>query len=72
MSAKGPKETANTDNTPVARAKKLVIMGRPEWCSVSEAVLGLWCELDPITSWSHTIAPKKVNKIARLPAGPIR
>ena len=33
MRAKGPKETANTDNTPVARDKKLVklvVIGRPE------------------------------------------
>lgn len=33
MRAKGPKETANIDKTPVASDKKLVIIGRPE-CGV--------------------------------------
>jgi len=36
MRAKGPKETANVDKTPVASDKRLVVMGRPKYGAVSE------------------------------------
>ena len=36
MRAKGPKETANIESTPVASDKKLVMIGTPEYGAVSQ------------------------------------
>ena len=41
MRAKGPKEIANTDKTPVASDKKLVMIGKPE-CEVVRDGTRIW------------------------------
>lgn len=45
MRAKGPKETANIERTPVASDKKLVIIGRPEHGVVSQRYQDFWIRL---------------------------